>query len=109
MKVHDFQILLALSESELHATAIARRVREQTDDAVQLWPVTLHRALDRLQDDKLIVELGGAAHPEGKSRRRRYYRLTKKGARQLGDEAEALQSFAEAAKQNLRGNSWRTT
>ena len=109
MKSHDFQILLALSEGELHATAIARKVREQTDDAVQLWPVTLHRALDRLQDAKVIAELGGSQHPEGKSRRRRYYRLTKEGARRLGDEAEALQSFVEAAKQNLRGKSWRTT
>ncbi len=109
MKVHDFQILLALSEGELHATAIARRVRQQSADAVQLWPVTLHRALDRLQEGKLIAELGGREHPEGKSRRRRYYRLTKEGARRLGDEAEALRSFAEAAKHNLRAKSWRAT
>ena len=109
MKPHEFQILLALSEGELHATAIARHVREQTDDAVQLWPVTLHRALDRLLDDKFIAELSGDEHPEGKSRRRRYYRLTKEGARCLGEEAEALQSFADAARENLRGKSWRTT
>ncbi len=109
MKAHDFQILLALSEAELHATAIVRKVREQSDDAVHLWPVTLHRALDRLQEEKLIAELGAREHPEGKSRRRRYYRLTEEGAKRLGDEAEALRSFAEAAKQNLRGKSWRVT
>ena len=109
MKPHEFQILLVLSKGELHATAIARRVREQTEDAVQLWPVTLHRALDRLQNDKLIGELSGNEHPEGKSRRRRYYRLTKEGARRLGEEAEALQSFADAARENPRGKNWQAT
>ena len=109
MKTHDFQILLALSEGELHATAISRKVREQTDDSVQLWPVTLHRALDRLQHGELIAELGGAEHPRGKSRRRRYYRLTDAGASRLAEEADALQSFARVAKQNLRGKSWRVT
>ena len=109
MKSQDFQILLALSAGELHATAIARRVREHTGGAVQLWPVTLHRALDRLQDDKLITELSGAEHPEGKSKRRRYYRLTKEGAGRLDEEATRLESFAASAKQNLRSKSWRST
>lgn len=109
MKRHDFQVLLALSGGELHAAGIARKVRRQTEDAVRLWPVTLHRALDRLLEDGLIAELGDAEHPEGKSKRRRYFRLTERGARRLEDEAESLRSFAEVARENLCAEDWRAT
>ena len=108
MKPHAFQILLALSEGELHATGIVRRVREQTEGAVELWPVTLHRTLDGLQTDALIADLSGPGeHPEGESRRRRYYRLTDTGAIALADEAERLRAFATAARRNLGKERWR--
>ena len=108
MKPHAFQILLALSEGELHGTGIVRRVREQTEGAVELWPVTLHRTLDALQNDGLIAELRGPGeHPEGESRRRRYYRLTAVGATALADEAGRLRTFATAARRNLGKDRWR--
>ena len=109
MKPHAFQILLALSEGELHATGIVRRVREQTEDTVELWPVTLHRTLDRLHADGLIADLSGPGeHPAGESRRRRYYRLTATGATMLADEAERLRGFAGAARRNLGKERWRS-
>ena len=109
MKPQAFQILLALSEGELHATGIVRRVREQTEGAVELWPVTLHRTLDRLHTDGLIADLSGPGeHPEGESRRRRYYRLTATGATVLADEAERLRAFAGAARRNLGKQRWRS-
>ena len=109
MKPQAFQILLALSEGELHATGIVRRVREQTEGAVELWPVTLHRTLDRLHADGLIADLSGPGeHPEGESRRRRYYRLTATGATMLADEAERLRAFAGAARRNLGKERWRS-
>jgi len=108
MKPHAFQILLALSEGDLHGTGIVRRVREQTDGAVALWPVTLHRTLDKLLADGLIADLRGPGeHPEGESRRRRYYRLSETGAVALADEAERLSAFATVARRNLGKERWR--
>jgi len=108
MKPHAFQILLALSGGELHATGIVERVLEQTAGEVQLWPVTLHRTLDRLREDGLIADLDEEGrHPEGESRRRRYYRLTRPGASALADEAERLRALAAAARDNLGKLRWR--
>jgi DNA-binding PadR family transcriptional regulator len=108
MKPHAFQILLALSAGELHATGIVERVREQTDGELQLWPVTLHRTLDRLREGGLIVDLEEQGeHPPGASKRRRYYRLTREGAAALAEEAELLRGLAAAARDNLGKKRWR--
>ncbi len=108
MKPHAFQILLALSEGDLHGTGVVRRVREQTGGAVELWPVTLHRTLDRLHEDALIAELGPGEHPAGESRRRRYYRLTDAGAAALSEEADRLRGFVTAARRSLGKEKWRS-
>jgi DNA-binding PadR family transcriptional regulator len=108
MKPHAFQILLALSGGELHATGIVERVLEQTGGGVRLWPVTLHRTLDRLCEDGLIADLDERGeHPQGESRRRRYYRLTPQGAAALTEEAERLQALAATARDNLGKQRWR--
>lgn len=108
MKQHAFQILLALSSGDLHANGIVTRVRDETDDEVRLWPVTLHRTLDRLCSSGLIIDLDAEGeHPEGASRRRRYYRLTADGAAALADEAERLRGLAAAARNRLGEKRWR--
>jgi DNA-binding PadR family transcriptional regulator len=108
MKPHAFQILLALSGGELHATGIVKRVQEQTDGEVRLWPVTLHRTLERLCEGGLIADLDQEGkHPEGESKRRRYYRLTRAGAAALEKEAERLRGLAAAAHDNLGKRRWR--
>lgn len=108
MKPHAFQILLALSSGDLHANGIVTRVREQADDEVKLWPVTLHRTLDRLRESGLIADLDARGeHPEGASRRRRYYRLTAAGAAALAEEAERLRGLAAAARDRLAEDRWR--
>lgn len=108
MKPHAFQILLALSAGDRHANGIVDRVGEQTGDEVKLWPVTLHRTLDRLCEAGLIADLDAEGeHPEGESRRRRYYRLTPAGATALAEEAERLRSLAAAARDSLGKKRWR--
>jgi len=107
MKPHAFQILLALSAGELHATGIVERVLEQSDGEVRLWPVTLHRTLDRLHEDGLILDLEEEGeHPAGASRRRRYYRLSPAGAEALGAEASRLRDMAATASANLGKRRW---
>lgn len=100
---HAFQILLALSDADRHGNGIVRRVLQLTEQQTRLWPVTLHRTLDDLLDRGLVVELGTIGeHPEGESRRRRYYRLTEDGAAALAEESARLEQLAHTAQTNLR-------
>ena len=38
MKPHWFHILLSLSDSDLHGTAIMEEVLDRTDNQLRLWP-----------------------------------------------------------------------
>ena len=96
-----FHILLALSEQDLHGSAIVRRVLDHTDGELHLWPATLYGNLESLRKDGLIVELGAGERPEGESEKRRYYRLTSEGRRALSSNAERMTRLAEVARRNL--------
>lgn len=91
-----FEILLALSESELHGYAIMQAVERRSEGAVKLLPGTLYRALDRLLDSGLVKERqrsSAAVDP-----RRRSYNLTPLGRRVLVAEAKRLEDQVRAAR-----------
>ena len=91
-----FEILLALSESELHGYAIMQAVERRSEGAVTLLPGTLYRALDRLLDSGLVKErrrTTAAVDP-----RRRSYELTPLGRRVLTAEAKRLEAQVIAAR-----------
>lgn len=96
-----FHILAALAERDLHGSGIVRDVLAQTDGDVRLWPATLYGSLEELTDEGLIVELTGAAHPEGVSGRRRYYRIAPEGRTVLREEAARLALMADMVLQRL--------
>ena len=96
-----FQILLAVAEKPAHGSAIARRVKDQTDGATTLWPATLYRALDEMAEADLLHELTGDDHPEGESEKRRYYGITPKGSRALRESADRMAAWATAANTRL--------
>ena len=62
-----FEILLALATGDLHGYAVMQEVVRRSGGAVTLHPGSLYRALARLLEDALIVELDGA--PGGGRRR----------------------------------------
>ncbi|MGD2044833.1 MAG: helix-turn-helix transcriptional regulator [Gemmatimonadota bacterium] len=98
MKTHWFHILLALSEEVRHGSGIVRAVLEQTDGDLRLWPATLYGSLDELSGKGWIEEVTDEGErPEGESERKRFYRLTRKGAAALAEEAARLQALASAA------------
>jgi len=101
---HAFHILLALSGGDLHGSGIVRVVLEQSDGALRLWPATLYGTLEQLAAEGLIRELEGDERPEGKSERRRYYRVTSSGRAALAAEAGRLASLAELALGRVSGN-----
>lgn len=97
-----YHILLALSGGDLHGSGIVRIVLEQTEGELHLWPATLYGNLEILSQQGLIDELSGDARPAGESEKRRYYRITAKGAAALEAHTEQLERLVETARQNLR-------
>jgi PadR family transcriptional regulator PadR len=97
-----YHILLALSGGDLHGSAIVRVVLDQTDGELHLWPATLYGNLDVLARERLIEELGDDERPAGESEKRRYYRITAKGAHALEAHTEQLARLVATARQNLR-------
>jgi DNA-binding PadR family transcriptional regulator len=96
-----FHVLAALARQDLHGSAIVEDVLDQTDGEVRLWPATLYRTLDEMVADGLIEELTGARHPSGESQRKRYYRATPLGRRELAASAERLSAYAGIARHRL--------
>ncbi len=105
LRPNQFHVLLALADEDRHGSAIADDVLEQTGGALRLWPATLYRTLDELVDDGLIEELSGDRHPDGESRRRRYFTATSKGRRALADAAGRMSALAGAAQERLGASS----
>ena len=89
-------ILTALAVQPLHGYGIARSVAELSGGQVQLRPGTLYGALDRLDQQGLIVV--DREEPVG-DRLRRFYRLSADGAAVL---AERERRSAAAAPAVLR-------
>lgn len=104
-----YHILLALSGGDLHGSGIVRVVLEHTDGELHLWPATLYGNLEVLSRERLIDELGENERPPGESEKRRYYRITAKGARALDAHTDQLARLVETARQNLRRRGARET
>lgn len=95
-------ILVALAGEVLHGYAIMKAVDEQSGGRVRTGTGTLYAALQRMEDDGLIVE----RDPEeaaGADARRRYYGLTDLGRRVARAEAARLSSLLELAGRRQLG------
>ena len=102
LKPQWFHILLALSEESRHGSGIVRAVLHETQGKVHLWPATLYGSLDDLAERGWIEEVSDPAErPEGESEKKRFYRITRAGARLLAAEARRLQALATAALSRL--------
>lgn len=98
LKSQWFHILLALSEEPQHGSGIVRSVLQQTNDKLRLWPATLYGSLENLVAFGWIEELTDLGErPEGESEKKRFYRITRAGARVLAAEAGRLETLARAA------------
>src|SRR5947207_1878270 len=103
MRRNWYFILLSVAAEPRHGSDIVRDVLDMTDGALRLWPATLYGSLEELRADGLIDEL--AAPPPGESERKRYYRITPKGKRELVAETRRLGSAVALARRRLGGAS----
>ena len=91
-----FQILLSLSDQQLHGYAIIQDIRTRTSGDVELTASTLYAAVKRLLDARLIEEQ--KARPADDDPRRRYYGITPLGLEVAGLETARLERTLRMAR-----------
>jgi transcriptional regulator len=79
----DLLILKTIALEPLHGWAIAQRIRQLSDDILQVQQGSLYPALQRLEKQGWITADWGASE---NNRRARFYRLTKAGQKRLTKE-----------------------
>ena len=99
LTVPVFQILLSLSDRDLHGYAIIQDIRDRTAGEVELTASTLYAAIKRLLDTRLIDELDTRPGPEDDDPRRRYYGITALGLDVARLEAARLERAVKMARQ----------
>lgn len=97
LTVPVFQILLSLSDADLHGYAIIQDIRQRTAGEVSLTASTLYAAIKRLLDAGLIDEL--EARPSDDDPRRRYYCIQPAGLDVVRLEAARLERAVKMARQ----------
>jgi PadR family transcriptional regulator, regulatory protein PadR len=94
----DLLILKTLRLGPLHGWGISKRIRQLSDEILQINQGSLYPALYRLEDQGWIAAEWGVS-PEG--RRAKFYRLTADGQKQLTEERASWRLFARAVEQVL--------
>ncbi|MGH7575441.1 MAG: PadR family transcriptional regulator, partial [Longimicrobiales bacterium] len=80
----DLLILKALAAGDLHGLGVSRRIEQITGGTFIVRPGSLFPALHRLEEAGWLASSWGASE---NNRRAKYYRLTRTGRKQLGEEA----------------------
>jgi PadR family transcriptional regulator PadR len=94
----DLLILKALSTGELHGLGVSRRIEQLTGGTFVVQPGSLFPALHRLTEAGWLEAEWDASE---NNRRAKYYRLTRAGKRQLGEEVAAWNRISLAIDRAL--------
>jgi transcriptional regulator len=86
-------ILKALERASNHGYGIAQRIYQLSDNVLQVEEGSLYPALQRMLIKGWVVS---EWRPSENNRRARYYRLTPKGRRQLGEELSEFEKVIAA-------------
>jgi PadR family transcriptional regulator len=95
----DLLILKTLALEPLHGWAIAQRIRQLSNDILQVQQGSLYPALQRLERDGWITADWGTSE---NNRRARFYKLTRAGRRHLQREQAGWERLAGAIGLLLR-------
>lgn len=93
-----FHILMSLAEGERHGYAVIQDVAARTDGELQLSAGTLYRSIQRMQEQRLIVESKRRPAADEDDERRRYYRLTAFGTQVARAESTRLARLVKLAR-----------
>ena len=95
----DLLILKTLALEPLHGWAIAQRIRQLSNDILQVQQGSLYPALQRLERDGWITADWGTSE---NNRRARFYKLTRAGRKHLDREQAGWERLAGAIGLLLR-------
>ena len=94
----DLLILKTLALEPQHGWAIAERIQQTSKAVLQVQQGSLYPALHRLERKGWIDAQWGASD---NNRRAKYYKLTRKGRKQLESETEAWTKLSSAVAEIL--------
>src|SRR5437868_15391611 len=94
----DLLILRALASGPMHGYGIAQRLRQVSDDVLQVGESSLYPALQRLLLNAWVKAEWGASE---NNRRARYYTLTAAGRKRLAAESEEFGRLIAAIQKVL--------
>lgn len=101
----DLLLLAVLAEGPKHGYGVIDELRRRSGDVFDLPEGTVYPALHRLEKAGYLQ----SDWSEVKGRRRRTYRLTRRGDSALGDERATWEEFSSAVVHVLKGAPWPTT
>ncbi len=93
-----FHVLLALAGGEKHGYAILKEISRQSSGRIKTSVSTLYSVIQRLENDRLIIESEERPDPALDDERRRYYRLTDLGQAVARAETERLEDVISVAR-----------
>jgi transcriptional regulator len=102
----DLLVLKTLTWGPRHGYAIARWIRDTSDDALAVEDRALYLALHRLEERGLVESDWGLSE---NNRRAKYYQLTRAGHRQLHQRSDHWERYAAAVFKVLRASEGRVT
>jgi PadR family transcriptional regulator len=90
----DLLVLSTLAGGPAHGYALAESLRKQSDGEFDLAEGTIYPALYRLERQGLV----SSRWDEAGARRRRVYRLTRRGSAELARERDAFERYVHAVR-----------
>ena len=96
----DLLILRVVALESIHGYAIARRIQQMSQEALQVQQGSLYPALHRLEYKKFLAADWG---PSETGREAKFYRLTARGRRQLETETASWARLTEVVGLILQG------
>ena len=95
----DLLVLTTLALGPAHGHTIAHVIERRSDEVLQVEHGSLYPALHRLEQRGWIASFWGTSE---NNRRARYYRLTRTGRRQLGQQTSRWDDLVRAVDRVLR-------
>jgi DNA-binding PadR family transcriptional regulator len=89
-------ILMALAEGERHGYAVKQEIEERTGGELVLGPGTLYEAIHRMLRDGMVEEATDLS--QDADGRRKYYRITASGRREMEAELQRLDRLVQDAR-----------
>lgn len=101
----DVLVLAVVAQAPAHGYAVIEELRRRSGDEFDLPEGTVYPALYRLQKAGLLA----SRWDDSGGRRRRVYRLTKRGESALDEQTREWHAFAGAMNRILKGDPWPAT